>query len=152
MSLQPDIKEISIGIREIKKRTIYPLSFAQQTRVGTQLVSMFSSIVDSADEMTDMDFAKEIVMHLIQVIPDIIIDCSDITKEEFENDITNTQLLQIAEIIYSVNFEGVIKNGQSLLQKMQGALPQMSSSPSSSNTIQASLSKPSMKKGTKKEG
>jgi len=147
----PISNEVVIGIREAKTKNIYPLSYGQQLKVSKQISGLISSIVQKADDMSDLAFMQELITKIIEIIPDVITQCSDISKKEFEDEVTNPQLVDIAEQIYEMNFASAIKNGSRLLSKIREAFPTMNSLPTSSEPTQVSPSETSTTEATKTE-
>ena len=158
MSLNPQSVNLEIGIRELKSKTLYPLSYGQQLKVSKQITSILATLAKDTMAMSELEFAQKIMGIILDILPSIITDCSDITEDEFMEEVTNNQIAEIIQHIYQMNYEVLAKNAQSLLLKFQEATGKVAStmtansSVTSLNDTQASPSKKSTTKDFKKEG
>jgi hypothetical protein len=137
--INPDVKIIEYGKKVLKNLTIYPLSAGDQftitdiiTKVAQELVS-----AQQAGKTSDYSFMLS-VMGVIKInigeILSLIIDPEEAKSEDVINDLTNSQLVDIADIIWSVNYEPALKKGQSLFERGKKVFGSSQSLQSSSNT------------------
>lgn len=61
-------------------------------------------------------------------------DASDEECEDIVNNMTNIQLMDVIEVVWSVNFEPAIKKGKSLFEKGKSIFNSPNSSPDSSDS------------------
>lgn len=120
----PDIKEVQIGIRSLRKTYIYPLSMQDQFDLVEKLADAINELGDGADlkERTTeeaIEFIKKLITDNVTTILEYVTDAEE--RPSF-NQMTNNQLFEIVDIIFSVNFEGVLKNSMNLFQRIQTAL------------------------------
>ena len=110
--VNPQVKEIKIGLRILRKIKVYPLSVADQlelTDMITEAVGMFFSL-DAEGKMKEgppMEFVV-FVFELIKTnIGEIV---TKVTGEEDSDtilsDMSNDQLTDMVSIVYRENFEG----------------------------------------------
>lgn len=133
--LNPQINTIEIGIKDIAIRTITPMSFNQQTKFGRLIASIIGNVAAVSEEVNNIKFATALISEIQKEIPAILKLCSDITKHDFEDNMTNAQILTAIQIIYEVNYGCVVKNGLDLFQKIQETWNWKGSLPQSANTI-----------------
>jgi hypothetical protein len=140
--LNPDIKEAQVGVRQLRKIKIYPLSAADQFKFTDLFSDAIRKLVNASEEYTDVDFVAEglkIIRDNIGVLLDFVVDPKDLKNgTSILEELTNNQIVKIAEIIYKVNYEDVQKKVTGLLGKlkeMKEELPLRRLSPLSSDTI-----------------
>ena len=150
-NLNPQIAEINIGVRELRPLTIYPLSMADQLRL-TDIVQETINAYFSGEDQSDLAFATFIVNVLKQNLPRILQLITDANTDSkvkaLMREITNGQAVDIAELVYRTNYERLLKNLNSLLDKVNGPSPARRPSPPSakgtvdtaSNTSSAEVS------------
>lgn len=110
--VNPQVKETTIGIRSLRKITIYPLSVADQlemTDMITEAVGMFFTM--DAEGKLEEGPPIEFVVFVFELIKSNIGEImTKITGEEDSDailsDTTNDQLSDIIAIVYKENFEG----------------------------------------------
>lgn len=116
--LNPQIRELEIGIRDLRKVKVYPLSLAHQLSLDeiiTKVIVKFDIAgTGDLDPEVIMSFFFKLVKDNIESIIGFVID-----EEEILKDITNEQLSKLVLIIYDVNYEPLIKNVQSLSEKIK---------------------------------
>ena len=129
-NLNPQIVEIDIGIRELRKITLYPLSMADQfkmTDTVVQAIQQFASV--GSEELSDEAIVEKMVSLIEENIDRILKLIIDPEESVGMTDLTNDQFTDICEIVYTVNYEGSIKKLKSLAGKVKGALSGMSRQP-----------------------
>jgi len=122
--VNPQVKEIKIGVRDLRKLTIYPLSVADQlelTDMITEAVGVFFNLeAEKKEEGPPIEF----VMFMFDLIKSNLGDViTKVTGEEDSDailsDMTNAQLTEIIEIVYKENFEGPFGKLVDLFQPME---------------------------------
>lgn len=122
-SLNPQIVEQSVGIRELREITIYPLSMADQfklTDTVVQAIHQFGSVnIDISDE--------EVVAKMIGLIEENIEKILELVLDKEEavtmDELTNDQFTDICNIIFEVNYEGSVKKLMDLVGKVKAVMP-----------------------------
>jgi uncharacterized protein with ATP-grasp and redox domains len=117
-NLNPTIREVEIGIRELRKLEILPLSIKSQLDTTTILVELVDIIINQGVS------SAENANKLLELVTSNIFKILSIATENEEpykliEEITNKQAIEIAEIIYSENYEDVLKKVKSLTQTVQ---------------------------------
>jgi hypothetical protein len=142
-NLNPKIREFEVGARETRTIKIYPLSIADQLKMGDIIVTAITDARVAAAKYTEETkgmTGEEIInarlnqmsaigdfMRLIEDnLAKILGVASDVPAEEIGNvvnDMTNEQLYDIVDHIWTVNYEEVRKNGLNLFQRVRGLTP-----------------------------
>lgn len=123
-TLNPDIKEVSIGIKELTPIKIYPLSIHDQFDITNRLVGIITDM-STGQKFTDNETALSFLQRVISDNLDVILQY--VTDEEERPDysmLTNNQCYEIVEVIFQVNYEGFIKNFQNLIGRGMKLIPQ----------------------------
>lgn len=124
--MNPDITTSDIGIINLRTITIYPLSVANQLD-ATDLIIKVVNGMSSLDKIDD----EAVVKTFIGLVGDNIQKILNMVTSESEVidfvELTNTQLLEIVQKIYEINYKDVSKNLKDLIQKMQPLLASMRS-------------------------
>lgn len=136
--LNPEIKEIEYGKKEIKKLTLYPLSVGDQFTITDIINKIFMGFAEVQSkgrmtEVTSIGLVLEAIKENIYKIIMLVADVSEDKAKEIISNLTNSQLLDIVEIIWEVNFEPAIKKGRTLFEKGKSMFNSERLSPSSSN-------------------
>jgi hypothetical protein len=117
--LNPDIRKLKVGVRELREITIYPLAAADQFKLSDAITEVVQQFLMQPDQ-SDMAF----VMVIIEIVKQNIGKLLELTVDKSErgrnilSEITNNQLAELADIIYTVNFQNLQKKVTSLLQGM----------------------------------
>lgn len=107
----PNIRQLECGIQELKVYDIFPLSVGAQIKFANKIKDM---IDEYDDEASDTELVKMAMDFITENVPDILpLVNPDLTVD----DITNDQLIELAQIIYEVNYEAVAKKLRSLRKK-----------------------------------
>ena len=119
----PDYPVVVIGITELQKRRIVPLSWKDTRELQGVFFYVFSNIVELEDPSPDEMFnfiTSVIYENIFEIIRLVVKDFKDdpIPEEEFSLE----QMSEIANHVFVMNFEGTIKNVQSLLQTAKVAM------------------------------
>ena len=122
--LNPQIREISVGTKELRKITLYPLSMADQFKLTDAIVDAFRQF-SVIDPKTLND--AEIIATMVAMIEENLQDLFKLLLAEDEQisfeELTNIQFTEIVEIVYEVNYETSIKKFQDLIGKIKMAMP-----------------------------
>lgn len=118
----PDIKTIHVGVRELRKVFIYPLSMNDQFQLLEKLSTAIQKIaegkqLDLKSNIEGVAFMKDVITENLEQILEYVTDLEE--RPELK-EITNNQLYEIVNIIFSVNFESMIKNFKDLFQRAKG--------------------------------
>ena len=118
--LNPQIKDVEIGIRNLRSIKIYPLSVSDQL-TATNLVTSALQVF-----MTNKDVKNNDLLFVAFMLEQIRTNASEILKmvlDETESpeavlkEMSNEQMMVIVKAIYEVNYESLSKNVKSLLEK-----------------------------------
>ena len=135
--LNPKIRKLEIGIRELKEVTIYPLSMGNQITATNLISEILASImpedepegsVVKKDPTTDLTLVTGIIKAIENNLPKILEFVSDEGEVTVDN-LDNEQFSRLAEIIYEANYEGAIKNLQALYSRAKSLFPSKKSLP-----------------------
>jgi len=130
MSLNPQITTVKVGIKSVREVTIYPLSVADQFKLTYIISEIMQKVANkefaTQDDVAVVDFiVKSIKKNLAKIFGFVLDD-----KEKIDlGELTNLQLTEIINIVFYVNYEGMIKNLKDLSQKAkilwtsEGSLP-----------------------------
>ena len=139
--MNPQITDVEVGIRNLRKIKIYPLSMGCQLKV-TEIIE--KAIVGYITANPDGDSAISMATAIIKTISDninvILGYVTDFEKKEISElieDLSNMQASEIVMIIYEKNFKDPYeKNLKSLFEKVRGTIfqPERPLPQSSKNT------------------
>ena len=117
--LNPEIADIDIGVRYLRKVTFYPLSAGHQLKLTSIIESVFKEMVaiEAGNEDSTVVFFKKVLEIVEANIGKIIEFISDEEPEKLLDDMTNSQLVEVVAYVYKTNYEGPLKNLLSLFQK-----------------------------------
>ena len=114
--LNPKIHQVEIGIRNIRKITIYPLSIADQLRmkelIGGVVIAAQTLQVDLS--VWAMFFLEQFETHGADILS--LVTGEDGNKLFQEMD--NAQFVEIGRIIFKQNYEGIVKNLKPSLENL----------------------------------
>lgn len=121
--INPQVMNMKIGIRDLRKINVYPLSVADQlemTDMITEAIGAFFAL-DAEGKMEEgppMEFVVFVFNLIKENIGEII---TKVTGEEDSDavlaDMSNNQLAELVEIVYKENFEGPFGRLVDLFQK-----------------------------------
>lgn len=117
--LNPQIRTVTIGVKELRSIKIYPLSMADQTKMVEVLKGIISRIFERQDDpdVNDMVIADLVIEEIKENLPTLL---KYITEEELTLDeLTNYQFTEIVGHVYKDNFEDASKNVKNLVEKMK---------------------------------
>jgi len=116
--LNPQIMEIEIGIRELRKIKIYPLSMSDQLKL-TDLISSALAAEFAKEEGGDIALITFIVNLVKDNLGRVLTMVTDEDGDSLLNEISNLQAASIAQVVYDVNYGIVAKNFGSLFGKLK---------------------------------
>ena len=155
-NLNPDIRDIFYGKRNLKKLTLYPLSVGDQFKVTEIISSVFQNLVKehTIDNFNDVVFMTAIISAVEENICKVLTLISDCTDEEAKtiiSDLTNAQLMDVVESIWIVDYEPMLKKGKSLFERGKSVFGLKNLSQNSSDSILSTDSMTSIESITNKE-
>lgn len=136
--LNPNIKTVDVGTRKLRTVKIYPLSLTDQQGIIDTVIDAVATFMDRrlAGELvqtTEMvRFAVDALKENINKIIAFVTDPDEAPKPE---ELTNAQLVEIVNVIYTENFEGPAKNVSSLISGVTDLFRSMRSSQNSLSDI-----------------
>jgi hypothetical protein len=141
--LNPQIKKVKVGKKTLTQIDILPLSWTDQSVVLDKFFEVFLAGASSFANLKDVDVlieVKKLITTNIELILQYVVDSEEIKPSEIMKVITNSQLLEIIEIIWEVNYADPLeKRGMDLLTRIQKAFRMnISSPPSPSDTVSQS--------------
>lgn len=124
--LNPQITDFEVGICDLRKIKIYPLSLGDQLELSDlikQTLQAFFQVEDDNEESLEafMTFALNLIKENITKVLKLIAldDDPDVVLKE----LSNKQVEDLGLLIYKINFES-LKNLKSLFEKLtKGVLP-----------------------------
>ena len=122
--LNPDIKEIKIGVRRLRKIKIYPLSAKDQFELSDLVAGGLKHFLSLGQNMSDVDFVKAslgLIRENFERIAQLITDPKDV-GDNILGDLTNNQIAEIAEIVYEVNYASLQKKVTGLLKHLPSSM------------------------------
>jgi len=115
--LNPQIADVEIGVRNLRKITIYPLSMGDQLKLTDLIIK---TITDQVDEGGTSDLSVAFIVKVIHENIGKILTMVSNEKETVLDELSNLQAIEIADIIFDVNYGIVAKNFKSLSGKLMG--------------------------------
>jgi len=146
--LNPQIMDVEIGIREMRKIKIYPLSMADQLKLTDVVMKSVAEQLEQGGG--DLSIATFVIRLIQENIVEILKMATDEEGEKVTSEISNSQAIEIAEILFDVNYGAVSKNFKSLSKKVGSLFQQERPLPQSANDT-ATDSTISTEKATEKE-
>lgn len=115
--LNPEVADIDIGVRHLRKVTFYPLSAGHQLKLTSMMEDIFKELVGLGDnDEAIVAFFNKVLEIIKSNINTIIGMISDEDPDTLLDDMTNTQLVGVVKYVYETNYEGPLKNLLSLFQ------------------------------------
>lgn len=139
--LNPAIKELEIGVEELVTIKVFPLSLGDQLKMTELIRRLVDEYLVRRSEFSGMSDAQ-FIQDAVEIIRDNLKEALKyIVKEdpqEVVDSITNVQFMQLAKIVYEVNFEP-LKNAVSLFRiampKEEAVTPPVMGEPLGTETI-----------------
>jgi hypothetical protein len=136
--LNPDIREIQYGKKEMKTLTLYPLSIGDQFKVTDIITKVVQDLVAGQQKglLSDFAFMTSVMGALEENLAKILTLIADISEDEAKKviaDLTNSQLMDIVEMVWEVDFEPALKKGKNLFERGKKVFDSKRLSPDSSS-------------------
>ena len=130
--MNPQISTVEVGTKSLREVFIYPLSVSDQfqlTGIITGVMQEVSSLEDSADDMKIITLATDAIkLNLAKILEYVLDEGETISFDE----LTNSQLMDVVNIIFEENYEEQIKNLKRLFEKAKKLWSSKQLSPKSS--------------------
>ncbi len=147
--LNPQINIATIGVRELREISIYPLSMADQLEVTDLVAAAIKGYVEAGDQ-SELGVATFVAEAIKKNVSLLLKKATD-EGEEVLAEITNMQATEIAEIIYEVNYESILGKVRSLVEKIQSQFQSPTLSPLPSDSMDSTTSPISTDEATETE-
>jgi len=128
-TINPQITDVDVGIRTLRKIKIYPLAVGDQLKM-TQLIEealkAFFKVEEGSEESLNvfMGFVIDLIKKNLEAILKLVaLDESD--DSDLFSEISNMQMSEIAKEIYIANFSEPSKNVMSLFEGSQSLLERL---------------------------
>lgn len=147
--LNPQIRRVEIGIKQMREIKIYPLSMADQLEVTDLVAAAIKTYVVEGDQSE-----VGVAAFLAQAIKDnvsLLLKKATDEGDEVLSEITNLQAAEIAEILYEVNYESIAGKVMSLVEKIKRQFPSRKLSPTPSEDTPSMTSPTSTDEAIEKE-
>lgn len=153
--LNPEVRTVRIGKKEQREVTIYPLSLADERDLTELVVEIFKKVLGQGEGSLNLENMGD--FETVETVMDIVYENISkilplITEEEIHyRELTNSQLSEIAMIVFEVNFEMPGKNFKSLFGRAKNTFLPKGPSQESFVNMPNSGSKTSTESTTGKE-
>ena len=130
--LNPQIASLKVGTRNLRTIKIYPAAFGDQLELTDLITKTVQEFINSKEEI-EKKIDIEVVQFLLDLVKDNLARIIQIVSDEdgkLLKETTNSQVVELAELIYEMNYTGPAKNVKSLFEKilplfqLKGQLPQ----------------------------
>jgi len=120
--INPQIAEVEVGIQYLRKISIYPLSLYHEKNLSKKIATFLgtfseASVEGAAGAMSIGVFAADFIMENIEEI--LSYAAPEENAQTLMQEITSDQAVEIAKIIYEINYETIIKKVLELLSRMK---------------------------------
>ena len=116
--LNPQISDVEIGVRYLRNIPVYPLAVGDQLSLTSIITEAIAVLADSTDDIETAGIAIHLIEKNIPILLEFITDTDNETPAQILKDVTNTQAVDIAEIVYEQNYANLIKKVRGLFDKM----------------------------------
>jgi len=119
--LNPQITDVDVGVRSLRKITIYPLALGDEiklTETLSQAITDYFEKTNTIEGMSDIamvGFIVDLIKQNFEQIIGFVVD-EKVNVPKLMKDVTNYQVAGIARIIYEKNFEEAAKNAGGLFE------------------------------------
>ena len=123
-ALNPTVVTVQVGTRTLREIQIYPLSVGQQLEASEFIGELTAGLVSVADKDNAfwMGYVVDFLQNRLSGFLGMVTD-EDEDPEKLIHEMTNNQAIEIARIIYEVNFAGLVKNFRGLLDGIRKLSP-----------------------------
>jgi len=122
-NINPQITSVFVGTRDLREVPIYPLSLADELKfsdiITKELTNYFKSTSGLGEEESNMAMAAAILKMIKANIPRLLELVTDPNGRIKLSELTNSQAVEMALLIYDVNFDSLSKNVKSLSEKIK---------------------------------
>lgn len=117
--LNPQIVEVEVGLRSLRKFTLYPLSVTDQFKMSDIITKALQKffLKGDQDDVVFVAFVLDLIRKNIVKVLEFI--CDEEAPSRLLDDMSNLQLSEIVKTIYEVNYEKPGKNVESLLDQIK---------------------------------
>lgn len=151
-NLNPQIRTVEIGVRNLRKISIFPMSMSDQAKFTDLLQEALTAFFEQApggkldEENLIPLFASlgKLVSKNSQEFIKIVTDSEQVNPKKIFGEITNTQMSLIIKHIVEDNYEEPSKNALSLFQTIKSLFQWERPSPTSLNDIANTVSSTSI--------
>lgn len=116
--MNPQISTVEVGIKSLREVFIYPLSVSDQFQLTDVITGVIQEVAgledDGGDDMIVISIAINAIKTNLAKILEFVLDANETISYD---ELTNTQLMEIVDIIFETNYEGLIKNLKRLQEK-----------------------------------
>ena len=161
-NLNPQIRDVDIGIKNLRKIKIYPMSMHDEAKfiklVEEILNSYFTQLGEGEESLSKENLMpliiaiKNVIGNNIQELIAIVTDVEEIDPKEFFKNTTNTQMSEIVNHIVRDNFEEPSKNFLSLANDFKSLFQFTRQLPESLSDTDNMISPTSIEELLEKEG
>lgn len=116
--LNPSVRTTTIGVRTMREIKIYPLSIGEQKNLTDLIMEGLSLFQQVKDPETDTSSGLMIIGMIVDNITKILGHVTD-EGEGVINDVTNDQAMEIAELVYEMNYGGIKKKFQEFMKRIK---------------------------------
>ncbi len=125
--MNPDIKVLNIGVKQLRSVHFYPLSMSDQFKLTETLANVINDMgnnidMNNASIMEALSFVRDVISQNLETI------LTYVTTEEERpsiDEITNNQFYEIVDAIFTVNYEGILKNSSNLIERVRTQINQI---------------------------
>jgi hypothetical protein len=121
MKLNPQIRTIEIGIRELREVMVYPMSLADQLKLSdliTDSLAKLQSVSELNSSVGLISFILNLIKEKSSFVLKMVLDENE-DPDEFMGNISNEQFVEFVKLIIEVNFDPISKNLKGLLKKAE---------------------------------
>jgi hypothetical protein len=116
--LNPETRELVVGIRDAEMIKVYPLSYFDQKNIGEAVVTYLSKNSKALQKGGDLDFIGSLAIILEEKLPFLLEKCVDMPADKFMANTTAGQIMEFVTIVMEVNFLNPIQKGTKLFENM----------------------------------
>jgi hypothetical protein len=122
--LNPDIRELKYGKKEIKSLILYPLSIGDQFKVTNMITEIVQDLVMTESKgvaaITDLAFMTAVMKTIETNLEKVLSLITDIPEDECKKiigEMTNIQFVTLVESVWVTDYEPSLKKGRTLFER-----------------------------------